>query len=72
MRQLRLTHPESHSWVDVLLREFERKWLAVADFAGEPDAGTGTEPRDALLALGPRLADELAAGADVEPSGRDG
>jgi len=63
--KLRLTHAELEFWVDVRLREFDDKWLAVADLADEPDAGTGVEPREALMALGCRLATELAAGADI-------
>ena len=37
--------------------------------ADEPDIGTGTDPRgalrEALKALGPRMAEELAAGAEL-------
>jgi hypothetical protein len=65
-----LTHPELDFWVDVRMREFDGRWLAVADLAGESDVGTGTKPREALretlTALGPRLAEELAAGAELD------
>jgi hypothetical protein len=47
-----------------------RQWLAVADLADEPGVGTGADPREALqealMALGPRLASELSAGADLD------
>ena len=70
MRHLRLTHPELDFWVDVRVREWEGKWLAVADLADEPDIGTSMDPheavRDALVALGPRLAGELAASAELD------
>ena len=73
MQQLRLTHPELDFWVDVRLRGWDGKWLAVADFAGEPDVGTGTDPREAikeaLLALGPRLAEELSANVNLQDDG---
>ena len=42
MQHLRFTHPELDFWVDVRLREFDGRWLAVADLAGEPDIGTMT------------------------------
>ena len=70
VRHLRLTRHDLDFWVDVRLREWDGKWLAVADLADEPDVGTGTDPREALqealLALGPRLASELSAGADLD------
>jgi len=72
MQHLRLTHPVLDFWVDVRPREWDSKWLTVADLADEPDVGTGMEPRealrDALMALGPRLAGELAAGPAIEPT----
>ena len=75
VQHLRLTHPELDFWVDVRLREWDGKWLAVADFAGEPDVGTGTDPREALRqslqALGPRFADELAASARLGLPGEE-
>ena len=36
MQHLRLTHPELDFWIDVRLREFDGRWLAVADFADSP------------------------------------
>lgn len=65
MRELRLTHPDLDFWVDVRLREWIGRWLAVADLADEPDVGTGDDPqtaiRGALAALGEPYASEMAA-----------
>ena len=76
MQHLRLTHPELDFWVDVRLREWDGKWLAVADLADEPDVGTGMEPREALRgvlsALGPRVAADLAESAHIESEPGDG
>ena len=33
MTNLRLTHPNLGFWIDVRLREFDGRWLAVADVA---------------------------------------
>lgn len=70
LRHLRLTHPELDFWVDVRLREFGGGWLAVADLAGEPDVGTGEDPReairDALTSLGDRFSQDLAASAQID------
>ena len=68
---LRLRHPSLDFYVDVRLREYPvGKWLAVADFADEPDVGTGHEPREALrgalAALGEPIASEMAESAELE------
>lgn len=64
---LRVTHPDFDFWVDVRLRDWDGKWLAVADLAGEPAMGTGAEPREALraalTALGEPYATEIARSA---------
>jgi len=68
MQHLRLTRPELDFWVDVRLREFDGRWLAVADLADEPNVGTGHDPREApreaTMSIGLRLASELAAEVD--------
>jgi hypothetical protein len=43
-----LTHPALDFWIDVRLREFEGRWLAVADLADTPELGTGHMPAEAL------------------------
>ena len=67
MLHLRLTHPGLDFFVDVRLREWDGRWLAVADLADEPDIGTGEDPRQALrgalVALGEPIATEMAEGA---------
>jgi len=69
VRSLRLTHPDLPFWVDVRVREFDGRWLAVADLAGQPEIGVGTSAEAALGGLfavfGPRLAEELRFAALV-------
>jgi hypothetical protein len=36
---LRLTHPSLAFWIDVQVREFDGRWLAVADLADERTSG---------------------------------
>ena len=48
MQHIRLTHLELDFWIDARLREFEGRWLAVADLADEPDVGTSEDAREAL------------------------
>jgi hypothetical protein len=61
--QVRVTHPSVDFWVDVRLREFDGRWIAVADLADEPELGLGDAPEKALdgafAVLGSRLAAEL-------------
>ncbi len=69
MHHLHLSHPELDFWIDVRLREFDRRWLAVADLADTPEVGTGETPAEALRgALAPfetKLAEEFAASPAV-------
>lgn len=69
MQHLRLTHPALDLWIDVRLREFDGRWLAVAELADTPEVGTGETPeealRGALSPFGPRLCDELVASAEA-------
>ena len=59
--------------VDVRIREFDGRWLAVADLAGEPELGLGQDPREALCVvlapLGPQWTRQLAAGIDADRAG---
>ena len=58
--------------VEIRLRQLDGRWLAVADFGGEPEVGIGATPRVALAAafatLGERAdqvrADESASAGD--------
>ena len=46
--EFRLTAPAVDFWVDVRLRSWGDRWLAVADIAGEPEMGLGGSARQAL------------------------
>lgn len=67
MRHLRLTHPALDFWIDVRVREFDGRWLAVADLADQPEVGVGEtvgEALDGALAVfGPPVADDLRRSA---------
>lgn len=67
--QLRLTAPAIDFWVDVRIRSWGDRWLAVADIAGEPEIGLGRDPRQAiegaLAALGRQTAHALLADSSV-------
>jgi hypothetical protein len=56
-------------WVDVWLREYDGRWLAVADIGGEPEIDRGASAPEALTgslaSLGDRAAGELLA--DPQP-----
>jgi hypothetical protein len=62
---LRITHPDLDFWIDVRLREFDGRWLVVADLADEPDIGVGKSAeealRGALASLGGSFPQELVA-----------
>jgi hypothetical protein len=61
----RLTSPDLDFFVDVRLRDFGGRWLAVADIAGEWEMGLGRTARYALVAslssLGPKAVKDLLA-----------
>jgi hypothetical protein len=63
--QFALRAPSLDFWVDVRLRNFDGRWLAVADIADEHEVGLGASAREALAAalscLGPRAAEALLA-----------
>lgn len=65
----RLGSPELGLDVQVRLRELDGRWLAVADFGGEPEVGLGASARGALSAalatLGPRAAAALMADPEL-------
>lgn len=69
MQHLRLTHPALDSWIDVRLRDFDGRWLAVADLADTTQVVSGDTPPDALggalASFGTRLRDELIARAAI-------
>lgn len=67
VQHLRLTHPALDFWIDVRVREFDGRWLAVGDLADTPEVGSGETVaaalRGALAPFGPKLRDELVARA---------
>jgi hypothetical protein len=48
VQHVRLTHPALDFWIDVRLREFDGRWLAVADVADAPELGIGKTAAEAL------------------------
>jgi hypothetical protein len=58
--------------VEIRLRQLDGRWLAVADFGGEPEVGIGANPRTALAAalatLGERAAATLMADPQLLPA----
>jgi hypothetical protein len=53
--------------VDIRLRELDGRWLAVADFGGEPEVGIGASPRAALVASLGTLGQRTAAALMADP-----
>jgi hypothetical protein len=53
--------------VEVRLRQLDGRWLAVAEFAGEPEVGIGATPRAALSASLATLSDRTAAALMADP-----
>jgi hypothetical protein len=46
--RFRLSAPSLAFWVDVRLRSFGGRWVAVAEIANDRELGLGTTPRQAL------------------------
>jgi len=46
----RLSASRLDFYVDVRLRDFDGRWLAVSDISGEHEIGLGCNPREALAA----------------------
>ncbi|HET9878370.1 MAG TPA: hypothetical protein VFQ81_03575 [Candidatus Limnocylindria bacterium] len=53
--------------VELRLRELDGRWLAVADFGGEPEVGIGATPRVALAAAFATLGERAAAALMADP-----
>jgi hypothetical protein len=53
--------------VNVRLRELNGRWLAVAEFGGEPEVGIGATPRAALSASLATLGDRTTATLMADP-----
>jgi hypothetical protein len=63
----RLTSDELGLDVAIRIRQFEGRWLAVADFGGQPEVGIGATPRAALGASLATLGDRAAAALMADP-----
>lgn len=53
--------------IEIRLRDLEGRWLAVADFGGEPEVGIGANPRLALAASLATLGERAAAVLMADP-----
>ncbi len=53
--------------VEIRLRQLDGRWLAVADYTGEPEVGIGATPRDALAASLATLGERAAAILMADP-----
>ncbi len=53
--------------VGIRLRQLDGRWLAVAEFGGEPEVGIGATPRTALAAALATLGDRAAATLMADP-----
>ena len=63
----RLGSSELGTEVEIRLRELDGRWLAVADFGGEPEIGIGATPRAALTASLATLGERTAAALMADP-----
>lgn len=63
-----LTSPEFGLEVEVRLRELDGRWLAVAEFDGDPEVGIGATPRAALAASLATLGNRAAAALMADPA----
>jgi hypothetical protein len=63
----RLASQELGIDVEIRIRELDGRWLAVADFGGEPEVGIGANPRVALAASLATLGDRAAAALMADP-----
>lgn len=53
--------------IEIRLRQLDGRWLAVAEFGGEPEVGIGATPRVALAAAFATLGDRAAAVLMADP-----
>jgi hypothetical protein len=57
----RLSSEELGLDLEIRLRQLDGRWLAVADFGGEPEVGIGATPRVALAAALATLGERASA-----------
>ena len=63
----RLASAELGLDLEIRLRQLDGRWLAVADFGGEPEVGIGRTPRIALAAALATLGERAAAILMADP-----
>lgn len=63
----RLASEELGLDLEIRLRQLDGRWLAVADFGGEPEVGIGASPRVALAAALATLGERAAAILMADP-----
>ena len=63
----RLVSEELGLDLGIRLRQLDGRWLAVADFGGEPEVGIGASPRVALAAALATLGERAAAILMADP-----
>lgn len=63
----RLSAPDLGLDVEIRLRQLDGRWLAVADFGGEPEVGIGATARVALAAALATLGERAAAILMADP-----
>lgn len=63
----RLVSEELGLELDIRLRQLDGRWLAVADFGGEPEVGIGASPRVALAAALATFGERAAAILMADP-----
>ncbi|MDQ4034852.1 MAG: hypothetical protein M3153_02895 [Chloroflexota bacterium] len=63
----RLVSEELGIDVDIQLRQLDGRWLAVAEYAGDPEVGIGATPRTALAAALATLGERSTAVLLTDP-----
>jgi hypothetical protein len=66
--QFRLAAPSLDFHVDMRLRQFDGRWLAVAESAGEPEVGLGHTAQQALTAALSSLGSAAVADLLADPT----
>ena len=66
--QFRLSAPELDLSVDVRLRSFGERWIAVAEIAGDRELGLGATAREALTAALASLGEAASVALLADPA----
>lgn len=63
----RISAPTLDFYIDLRLRDFDGRWLAVADISGDQEIGLGRSPREALAASLASLGADASAALLTDP-----